>query len=112
MVSTVAFGDHYHSYSYISHGLVHGESTIDGSFFGRTEHFYLSKNYSCAVGDTRRGYYYGTTVYNNTCSLWSRNYSAYPDECAGAAYNEVTPGSLSGHRHLAHNYQSGGCQIS
>ncbi len=114
----VATADHYHTYNNIPHGLVHGQSTTDGSYFGRTMYFYLGLDYYCAVGDTRTSnWYFDAWVRNGDCSIWSRAaFRAYQDECAGITGHQGvnnTTGSivLGYHQHYSHQPPQSTCRV-
>lgn len=107
----VAIAGHYHEYFNVRHGFVHGSSTTDGSFHGRTDNYggWPEYNY-CAVGDTSRGLYADEWTYGtDLCNIWSGVYSGSKDECLGASANEVTGGILSYHNHYSHYYTGSPC---
>lgn len=108
----IAFADHWHIYHNHWHGLVHGESTSDGSFFGRTEGYNIGDINYCYVGDTDNGINYGTVTYNaDLCSVWTWAYYVAINECRGATVNAVDGANpVSFHNHYAHNY-GGYCKV-
>jgi hypothetical protein len=114
-----ALGGHYHTYNNITHGLVHGDSKVDGAFFSRTYGFYFGGVNVCAVGDYDRGAYASAYSYNaDLCSLWSYHYAREPDECRGFSYNRVgqyggdPDAYVSGHYHSAHDPPYYRCRVS
>ena len=115
---SVAQADHYHTYNNIEHGLVHGSYDWDGAFFGRTYGYYLGAYNYCGVGDYDWGWYAIGYTYNaDLCSLWSKHYTANPDECRGVSYNRVARqfgGSdfLGEHIHDAHSPPQFSCRIT
>lgn len=106
-----ASADHYHTYNR-PHGLVHGSSTTDDSFFGRTDTYYIGDTNYCYVGDTDIGANYGTVTNGAAnCSVWTWAYYYSIDECRGVALNAVSgPNPLNWHAHYAHNY-GGSCKV-
>jgi hypothetical protein len=115
-VAGTAVADHFHSYNQTSHGLVHGSSTTDASFFARVETLGINTNY-CIVGDTSfpgtwyNGGYYTTTLGSTTCSQWSQAYYVGSwNECRGVA-NVAKDGFVSTHNHFAHNYSGPSCKV-
>jgi hypothetical protein len=112
-MTQLAFANHWHTVNNRAHGLEHGSSTSDGSFFGRTYGYYIGDTNYCYVGDVDRGLNYGTVTYNaDLCSVWSWAYYVTIDECRGVTYNEVSGyNGISGHNHYAHNWGSS-CPVS
>lgn len=117
-----AVAGHYHEYNLIVHGLVHGESDTDGSFFGRTYGYHIGAINVCAVGqygdgDTAtRTYSSSASADADLCSVWSRSGNSYQNECRGWAYARVyRPGAssdiLQAHYHSAHSPPVGSCPV-
>lgn len=108
--AAVAVAAHYHTVNNRSHGVVHGDSTTDGYFFGRTNGYYLNDANYCYVGDTDIGLNYGAVSYNaDLCSVWTGAYYYSINECRGASFNQVNgTNGISGHYHYAHSY-GGNC---
>lgn len=105
--ASLALAAHYHSVNNSDHGLVHGSSTTDGSFFGRTYPYYIGSVAYCGVGDTDNGINYGSSTNSgNLCSVWTEAYYVKINECRGATYNQVAggPAPVSYHNHYAHSY--------
>lgn len=115
---TSATAGHYETHGGYANGLVHGDSKIDGSYFGRIMFYTLSTDYYCAVGDTRsQTIYFDLWVRNDTCSVWSkREFRSFQDECAGyggtAAWDfYFGRWLLSNHGHGAHDPPASTCRI-
>lgn len=116
VVATPAVADHYHSVYNRAHGLVHGSSNVDGSFFGRTDGYYTGDYNYCYVGDVDTGVNYGTVTYGaSLCSVWTWAYYYSIDECRGATFNAVDNLSgtlpISGHYHFRHNASPATCRV-
>lgn len=113
-----ALAGHYHTYNNITHGIVHGSSDSDGSFFGRTYGYYFGGVNYCAVGHTSGGnhnsatYATGYTYNADLCSLWSRAYSHFVDECLAFSWNQVATNILGAHYHYAHSPPAPWCPIT
>lgn len=98
----VATADHYHT-NCVDHGFVHGESTTDGSFFGRVDAGCGSTFRTCDL------YTYGNLIgsmsvsgTSTTCNNWSLSYGSYT-ECASTTHTSSS-GVFSSHVHKAHNW--------
>lgn len=109
----VALAVHYHSYNWVDHGIVHGSSNIDYSYFGRTLSDYLPPSaHRCGIGHTGRGLYVDITTAGD-CDVWSAHYSNSFNECLAISVHAMAHGStvrLQPHPHEAHNYTGGyGC---
>lgn len=97
----VATAAHWHS-NCVNHGILHGESSDDASFFSRVEA-------GCSSNDQRTcdvyvsGSYVGglSATGSTTCSAWSRSYGWYT-ECAGSAVVSFS-GVFGSHTHYAHS---------
>jgi len=50
-----AVASHFHTNNLIQHGLVHGESDSDGSFFARTYGYHVGALNDCVVGQLGDG---------------------------------------------------------
>jgi hypothetical protein len=98
----VALAQHYHV-NCVGHGLVHGASTTDGSFFARVEAGCGSTSRSCDLytGGSFDG---GETVSGSTttCNAWSRSFGDFT-ECASTAH-VASSGVFAEHVHKAHNW--------
>jgi hypothetical protein len=99
---TVALANHYHV-NCVGHGLVHGASTTDGSFFARVEAGCGSPSRSCKLY-TNGSFDGGETVSGSTttCNAWSRSFGNYT-ECASSAH-VASSGVFAEHVHFAHNW--------
>ncbi|HEX8103882.1 MAG TPA: hypothetical protein VF533_14795 [Solirubrobacteraceae bacterium] len=98
----VALADHYHT-NCVGHGLVHGDSLTDGSYFSRVEAGCGSPYRRCDIYSG--GAFVGSATVSGTtatCNLWSRN---YPNtvECMSAA-RVYSQGVFADHYHNAHNW--------
>lgn len=103
----VAVAKHWHFYNGVDHGIVHGQATGDGSFFGRTISNWMNQYVYCGVGDYDRGLYASGWTYGpSTCSLWSWHVTDYVNECRGLSWNAVS-NFVNQHYHEAHNYDGG-----
>lgn len=114
MGAQVALAGHWHTNNGVEHGLQHGSSTTDGSFFGRTISVTANTTF-CGVGDTNvyggSGYYHiGYTNGPIDCSNWSKSHGNNWDECQGVSYNRVYV-KLSEHSHYPHNSSPSSCLI-
>lgn len=111
---SVAGADHWHEYPAGTwNGVVHGSSTIDGSFFARVETS-GSFNYNyCLVGDNS-GWYatnYKITLGTDTCSDWSQAHNrSWINECKGVA-SVGKDGYVSIHTHYGHYYATQSCNV-
>jgi hypothetical protein len=98
----VAFAVSYHT-TCVGHGFVHGNSTTDGSFYGRVEPGCGSTLRTCDLytsGSFDGGQIVtGTTA---TCTAWSRDYGSFT-ECASTTHVESS-GVFSEHVHLPTNW--------
>lgn len=109
----MALADHHHTYDFVNHGIVHGSSNIDYSYFGRTLSEYLPPTaHRCGIGHTGAGLYVDITTSGN-CDVWSAHYSNSFNECLAISVHAMAQGStlkLKAHPHEAHNYTGGyGC---
>jgi len=98
----VALAQHYHV-NCVGHGLVHGSSTTDGSFFARVEAGCGSTSRRCELY-THGSFDGGETVSGTTttCNAWSRSFGDFT-ECASTAH-VYSAGVFADHVHLAHNW--------
>jgi hypothetical protein len=96
-----ALAEHYHV-ACVAHGMVHGESTGDGSFFARVDAGCGSSLRRCEIF-TFGSYVGGQTVSGgHTCNYWSRTAGNF-SECGSTAHT-YSSGVFSNHVHKAHNY--------
>ncbi|MTD47330.1 hypothetical protein GKE82_24295 [Conexibacter sp. W3-3-2] len=111
--ASAATADHWHNTGGGYHGVVHGSSTTDQSFFARVDSTGLNLNY-CRVGDLQWGYYSpASTVTGGTdlCQQWSSAYaSGTKNECQALAA-VAKDGFFSPHGHYGHNYTTQTCRV-
>ncbi len=99
-VAADATADHWHV-NCNGHGLVHGESTNDGSFFSRVDSGPCHNSSRCDLFQYDSVLGYAAAAPGVTCNNWSRNYGNYY-ECPGNARVELST-RFGYHRHNTHS---------
>lgn len=110
VISDTSWAGHYHvagSYGGSGQALVHGESTNDQIWHGRTTPAQVTGTHICGAGDDARGLVVvdqNNSSGNCTASLRADYFYTFSRECLSFGYADYPNAGIGEHIHRAHYY--------